>query len=75
MIFRIGNYDSRYWIEGKKFIRWKRMPSVYYYLYGVYPHKDYNIKYYEKYEDARNVCEEYISRFCKQSAVYSRIKH
>ena len=74
MRFRIGNYDSRYWIEGKRFLIWRRMPSIHDYIYESFPYSDNKTKYYEKYEDARTVCEEYIARYCNQSAVYAVVK-
>jgi hypothetical protein len=74
MRFRIGQCNERYWVEGKRFLRWRRLPSLT--TYKDYPTSRYvqAVKYYPSYEAARLGAEGFIAELCPSAAVYVNVR-
>jgi hypothetical protein len=80
MRIRIGSYNDKYWVEGRFFLCWHRLPSLSHFIKWdgrdekAYRYRESDILYFTDYEKARLLADEYIGRFNESAAVYTEIK-
>ncbi len=74
MRVRVCGHENTYWVEEKKFLKWKKLPSVSHFLDCkiIRYHPNY-VVFYPSYEKAREVASEYLRRFGKNIGVTQEI--
>lgn len=73
MKLRIGECNGKYWIEGRMFLRWARLPPTALVNYERAVWRSYPVKYYDDYKDAREAISVWQVVHSKERAVYVNI--
>lgn len=77
MRVRVCGHENVYWVEVKEWAlaRWRKAPSILHWLelHSIRWYPEY-VRYYDTYEQARDVASEYLRRFGKRISVVQEIE-